>query len=296
MSKEEKIQVGGQAVIEGVMMRSPERVAIAVRKPNEEIAVKQEEYVSYTKRHRLWGWPVIRGGVTLIESLYLGVKAITYSADVAIEDEKQAKKKKPRSRFWEKASIVLTVVVAFAFGFLVFFYIPLILTELVGSRHTVLFNLIDGAFRLAFFLAYIFLITRWKEMRKIFRYHGAEHMSIYTFEAGDELTVENARKHTTMHPRCGTSFLLVVMLVSIVVFVFLGRPEAVWQRVMRFLFIPVIGGISYELIKLSNRFQGRWARVFIAPGLWLQKMTTGQPDDKQLEVALVALKAALGKV
>ena len=300
MAEQKNIQVGGQAVIEGVMMRSPDYVSVAVRKADGVIVLKRDSFISWTKRYKVLGLPFIRGGVILIESLVLGVKALGFSAEKAMEEEEKTKqsktKKKPKknSEKWSKASIGFSVLLALILGFALFFYLPLFLTELMGVQSGVLFNLVDGAIRLLFFLIYLALISQWKEIRRIFEYHGAEHKSIFAFEDKKPLTIESVQSYTTHHPRCGTSFLLVVMLVALVVFVCLGKPQDVGDRLIRFIFIPVIGGISYEIIRLSGKKQGhKLARILVAPGLWLQKITTKEPDNRQLEVALVALKSAL---
>ena len=294
-----KTSVGGQAIIEGVMMRSPEKIAMAVRKPNGRIALKIKSFLSWTKKYKILGWPLIRGGVILIESMIEGIQALNFSGEIAIEEEnnQQDKVKKEDASDWKnKLYLGFTVVVAFALGLVIFFYVPLMLTDLTGVESGLLFNLIDGFIRLVFFLGYLLMISRWKEIHRVFQYHGAEHKSIFTFESGDELTVANAAKYTTYHPRCGTSFLVVVLLVSIVVFIFLGKPHSIETRLLRLAFVPVIGGISYEFIRLSAKVQhSAWAKPFIAPGLWTQRITTQEPDESQLEVALVALKGALSK-
>jgi len=296
MDDSEKVQVGGQAVIEGVMMRSPEFVTVAVRKPDGNILLKKDRYTSWTKRFKVLGFPIIRGGVILIESMVLGIKALNFSGDVAITEEE--KKKDPdkvpdkRSKLWTAGAVVL----ALGLGIGLFFFLPLLLTELMGVKSGLLFNLIDGIIRLIFFLVYLALISLWKEIRRIFEYHGAEHKSIFAYEEGKPLTVEGIRSFTTRHPRCGTSFLIVVMLVALVVFILLGKPQNWGDRFIRFLFIPVIGGISYEIIRLSGKkFGKKLAKVLVSPGLWLQKITTKEPDNSQLEVALVALNGALDR-
>ena len=297
---EEKLNVGGQAVIEGVMMRSPDRVAVAVRRPDGKIVLKNDPYVSYTKRHKIWNLPVIRGAVVLIESMVLGVKALTFSGDVAVEAEKkedapneeQKKKKSKGNSLW----LGLTVLFSFAVGLLLFFYLPLVLTDLLGVKNGIMFNLVDGAFRLIIFLLYLFAITMWKEIQRIFQYHGAEHKSIFTYEDKKELTIDNAMEYKPYHPRCGTSFLIMVMLVSIAVFMFLGRPDSIAERLIRLAFVPLIGGFSYELIKLSAKKKDNFfVKLFIAPGLWLQRITAREPDESMVEVAIVSLEASLGK-
>ena len=299
---EKKIQVGGQAVIEGVMMRSPERVSVACRRADGSIIVRLQDYKPVGKKIKILALPILRGAVVLIESLVLGVQALTFSGDVAMLDERKKQNgeladEKPGERTAaQKLWMGITVAFAFALGIGLFFYVPLLFTEWLGARTGFWFNLVDGVIRLAFFLAYLMLIGRMKDIRRVFEYHGAEHKSIFNFEGGEELTPDNAQRHTRFHPRCGTSFLLIVMLVSIFVFMFLGRPENVAERLLRIAFVPLIGGISYELIRLSDKgYRYSFWRIFIAPGLWLQRLTTEEPDKSQLEVAIVALKAALGE-
>ncbi|GBD93861.1 hypothetical protein BMS3Abin05_01456 [bacterium BMS3Abin05] len=297
--KEALMPVGGQAVIEGVMMRSPHAVSVAVRKPNGKILVHTEPYISWTTRNKFWGLPIVRGGVVLIESLYWGIKTLTFSGDVALEEEdkKNGKQKEPdkKSGFsaWRTA---LMITVSLAVGLFIFFYAPLMITDRLGVKSGFWFNLVDGGIRLVFFLLYLILIMMIKDIRRIFEYHGAEHKSIFAYESGLPLTPDNARPFTTHHPRCGTSFLLIVMLVSIAVFMFLGRPETLADRLVRLLFVPVIGGISYELIRFSGKgYKSKIGSILVAPGLWLQKITTKEPDESQLEVAFAALEAALHK-
>jgi uncharacterized protein YqhQ len=287
-----KINVGGQAVMEGVMMRGPKRVAVAVRKANGTIVVKNEPFESITKKINFLGWPLLRGAIVLIESLILGIKALTFSGDVAMEDEKKPVRHSRLNSVW----MAVTVAIAFIFGLGLFFYVPLLLTDAIGVKSGFSFNLVDGIIRLFIFLAYLFFISLFKDIRRVFEYHGAEHKSIFAFEAHRNVDIESAKPYTTHHPRCGTSFLLIVMLVSILVFMFLGRPDTIGDRLIRILFVPVIGGISYELIKLSDKgYKNKFFRFLILPGLWLQKITTKEPDESQLEVALVALKSAIGE-
>jgi uncharacterized protein YqhQ len=308
-----KIHYGGQAVIEGVMMRGPEKVAVAVRMPSREIAIHVQDFIPATRRHRLLRLPVLRGGATLIESLMLGIRALNYSASVAMEEvedgsenggaeESSAAEPRPvpppsqESDWKTKAALTGTMVFAFALGIVFFFWIPLVLTDFVmnttGAEGGILFNLIDGVIRVIFFLAYIWGISLWGEMRRVFEYHGAEHKTIFMQEAGEDLTPENAHKYATKHPRCGTSFLLIVMVVSILVFMIFGRPENIGQRLLRIALIPVIAGVSYEFMKLTAKFSARrWARMLSGPGIWLQNITTKEPTDDQVEVAIASLKA-----
>lgn len=289
---EQKQHVGGQAVIEGVMMRSPERVAIAVRRSDGKIVLKNDPYVSYTKRHKFWNLPIVRGAVILIESMVLGVKALTFSGDIAVEIEDQPSKKKTNNSLW----LGMTVVFSLALGLLIFFYLPLKLTEFLGLENGFTFNLVDGILRMLIFLLYLYLITMMKDIRRVFQYHGAEHKSIFTYEANQRLTIENTQKFKPYHPRCGTSFLIMVLIISVIVFMFLGKPDTIADRLIRLAFVPLIGGISYELIKLSDKRTGNpVVKFLIAPGLWLQKITALEPDESMLEVAIVALEGSLGK-
>ncbi len=327
-----KVHYGGQAVIEGVMMRGPKTVAVAVRLPNGEIDVQSEPFISASRKNKFLRLPVIRGGLSLIESLALGIRALNYSASAAMEAEEASAKAggadaagsadatdsagaagaggeaqtEPAASFaqeetgWKtKVALTGTMVFAFGLGILFFFYIPLVLsewlTDRLGSDSSILFNVIDGIIRVVFFLAYIWGISQWREMRRVFEYHGAEHKTIFCHEAELELTPENAQQFTTRHPRCGTSFLLIVMVTSILVFMLTGKPSTVAHRLLRLLLIPVIAGISYELMKLAAiNCSTRWARAVSAPGLWLQGITTKPPSDEQIEVAIAALAAAKG--
>ncbi len=299
MSKQ-NIQVGGQAVIEGVMMRSPEMYSVAVRRQDGSILVRLQPFVSFVKRYKVLSLPILRGAVVLIESLILGIKALSFSSDVAMADQNPKNSKgevgrQPRQKSWlAKLWLAATVLFSFALGLFIFFYIPLIFTELLGAKTGFTFNLIDGALRLAVFLLYLFAITMMKDIRRIFEYHGAEHKSIFAFENKKNLTPAEAKPLSRFHPRCGTSFLLIVMIVSIFVFMFLGKPDTLGERLLRLAFIPMIGGISYEFIQLSDAGSKNFFwKPFIAPGLWLQRLTTREPDESQLEVAIVALKSAL---
>jgi len=287
---EKRISVGGQAVIEGVMMRSPTYYATAVRTPHGNIVIQRNRYVALTHRFKFLNVPIVRGALNLVEMMWIGIQSLSYSATQAMEEEDQ----KPKSKIGNTLSNVGSIAFAFGVGFLLFFLIPLWITEMLSIESGIVFNLVDGVFRLTIFLAYILLIAQWKEMKRIFQYHGAEHKTIYAFENGDDLTVDSARPYTTLHPRCGTSFLIVVMLTSILVFAFLGKPLDWGDRLLRFAMIPVIGGISFEFIKLSARQSvARYVGPAIWPGLTLQKVTTREPDDGMLEVAIAALDACL---
>ncbi len=285
------LAVGGQAVIEGVMMRSPSAVATAVRTPSGRIVVRKKPFRSVMKKLPFLNVPLLRGGVHLIESMSIGIGSLMYSADQAMEDDRVSEENKGLG---DTLMMWGTVVLAFILSMGLFFYLPLLITDWLGVEHSVWFNVVDGIIRIIMFVLYLKLISRMKDMARVFEYHGAEHMSIHAFEAKKDLTVEQTRPFTTLHPRCGTSFLFFVMLIALVVFSFLGRPETVGERLLRLCFIPVIGGLAYEAIKLSGKFKdAAWLKPLIWPGLMLQRITTSRPDDDQIEVGLAALKAVL---
>jgi len=287
---EKRLQVGGQAVIEGVMMRSPAGIATAVRTQSGRIVVKTEPFVSLARRNRFFGLPVIRGAVALVETFVVALKALAFSADESIGED-SGDEKKGGGVTWQMA---LAMAGAVVLGMTLFFYVPLLLTELLGIENGILFNLVDGLFRLTIIFIYIWTITRWKDMQRIFEYHGAEHKAIYTFEEGVEVTPENAIRHPRLHPRCSTSFLLIVVLVSVIVFTFTGRPDSVAERFFRLTMIPLIGGLSYEILKASSRQAFRKYFGFIYwPGMMMQKFTTREPSRDQIEVAIAALNASL---
>ncbi len=285
------LAVGGQAVIEGVMMRSPTAVATAVRVPDGRIVVQKRPFRSFLVRWKLHKVPVLRGGLHLLESLGIGIGALMYSAEQAsVEERVESVARRPL----DTVMMWGTLLVAFAVSMGVFFYFPLLVADWLGVEHRIWFNVTEGVIRIALFIGYLLLIERLPDMARVFQYHGAEHMSIHAFENGRPLTPAGARPFPTLHPRCGTSFLFFVMLIALVVFSFLGRPETVAQRLQRLLWIPVIGGLAYEAIKLSGRYpRAWWIRPLIWPGLMLQKITTSVPDDDQLAVGLAALKAVL---
>jgi uncharacterized protein YqhQ len=288
------LHVGGQAVIEGVMMRSPTRIATAVRNPAGKIVVRAIDYTGLTKRHRVLNLPIIRGAIVLVETFVIALKALSFSAHIAGEEDKKGEKKKEKdpSAFYT----AITFIAALVLGFFLFFYIPLLLTEWIGITNGVLFNIVDGAFRLAMIVLYIYVITRWKEMQRIFEYHGAEHKTIFAFEDKGEFQLETVQGYPRVHPRCSTSFILLVVIVSILLFIILGRPTNVGERLIRFAFIPLIGGISYELLRLSTKpaFR-RWFGFIFWPGLFMQRLTTREPSPDQIEVAITALNACLSE-
>ena len=279
-------QYGGQAVIEGVMMLGPGGTAIAVRKPDQQIIIKETSRVPLRDKYPILKWPVLRGCIALIESLVTGMQAITWSASQAGESEDEQLKP------WE---LVLTVGVAMALGIGIFIVIPVTVAVFalpyIGQFGR---SALEGLIRVGLFLAYVVAIGKMPDIQRIFAYHGAEHKTISTYEAGEELTPANARKYSTIHPRCGTSFILMVMLLMIFVFTFVGQTTVLMRILIKIVMMPVVAGLAYEMIKFSCRHgDWAWVRALVAPGLWLQKLTTREPDDSQLEVAIAALKAVL---
>lgn len=278
-----KQHIGGQAVIEGVMMKSKSKIAVAVRKPDGKISVKSEKHKPWTKKYPVLSVPVVRGFVELVEMLVIGIKALTYSANEASEEDEQL----------GKGEIAFTFVLATVFTIALFIALPLLAAKYVTSGTGFWFDLVDGLLRLAIFLAYVVAISRLKDIRRVFQYHGAEHCTVHCYEAGKKLTPENAIKYTTLHPRCGTSFLVIVIAISIVVFTFITDPRWHIKFFSRILLIPLIAGISYEILKLSAKFKDNaLMKMIVQPGLWVQKITTQRPTKKQVEVAIAALKKA----
>ena len=284
--------IGGQAVIEGVMMRGLSGYSIAVRQPDGGVAIKKDKMVSVAKKYPVLKWPVIRGSVVLIQSLILGMRALNYSASVAGEGEEGEE--------MSSAAIAGTMAMALLLAVGVFILAPLGLTNLI--RHYLLpgmgnltYNVVDGVIRALFFFIYILSISFMNEIRRVFQYHGAEHKTVYTFEAGEDLTVENARSKSTLHPRCGTSFLMFVMAISILVFSLVPSTAPFIAKVgARVILLPLIAGLAYEVIRFSARhLTNPVCRLLTRPGMWLQKITTQEPDDRQLEIAIIALREAL---
>ncbi|SDJ87992.1 DUF1385 domain-containing protein [Natronincola ferrireducens] len=297
-----RTSIGGQALIEGVMMRGPKEVAIVVRRPNQELTVKKEAVGGIVQKYKLNKIPILRGAIALIDSMVLGMKSLTYSAEVAeeaIEEEEPDKFQRLMERiFKDKANDILlytSVAIAMMISIGVFIIGPTFATSFLGRyiEGNIALNLIEGLLRLGMFLIYVIFISRMKDIQRVFQYHGAEHKAIYCYEHGEELTIENAKKYTTLHPRCGTSFLFVVMMVSIILFSMVGWPNPLVRTVTRLALLPVVAGISYEIIKVSGRSSSPIMKVINYPGLMLQKLTTLEPDAGQLEVAIEALKNVL---
>ncbi len=297
------LNVGGQAVIEGVMMRSKDRVSTAVRRASGEIEVKSEDFTSLTKKNKFLGWPIVRGAVSLFEMLIIGIKTLNFSASIAAEDIDKAEGKTTNKKT-SNLMLALSAIVALALGIGIFFFLPLLFSTLLGvSKKALSFNLVAGVIRVGMFLAYVWGISKFGEFRRVFEYHGAEHKSIFAYENGEELHAGNAEKYTRLHPRCGTSFILIVVLFAIftyslsdtVFYLITGYPPALLTRfLIHFMLLPIVAGISYELLKLSGKTRdNKLTKIMIQPGLWLQRITTQEPDMSQLEVAMAALRASL---
>lgn len=288
------MKIGGQAVIEGVMMRSPHFYAVAVRDAQGQIQLKSTPLYSLAHKYPFLKKFLFRGVLTLVESLILGYKALNYSADLQMEIS-QEQKKQSRSAWLWMGSFTLALI----FGIGIFVVLPYYLTSKIAT-YGLVFNFVDGIIRLLFFVLYVYGISMMKDIRAIFQYHGGEHKAVYAFEKGEELTVENARKFSPLHPRCGTAFLMVVMVVAIIVFSLIPISTA-WPKTVqtlvkigiRIIFIPFIAGISYEIIKWADKKKNIFTKMLIAPGLWMQKLTTAEPSDAQLEVAIAALQEVI---
>ncbi len=279
------LAVGGQAVIEGVMMRDANKTATAVRLPNGEIEVETHPVTSIRDRYPVLNLPLIRGSVIMVESLVIGMRALSFSAQAAGEEDEQMTKKE----------IAMTILFALVLASVLFIVIPTGAAHLAAAYtdDPVVFNLIEGGIRLLVFLLYIWGISFMGGIRRVFQYHGAEHKTIHCYEAGEALTVENVQKFPRLHPRCGTNFLLIVMVVAIVFHVFFGWPD-LWLRILsRLAVLPVVAGVSYEIIRFAGRSENRIVRIMITPGLWLQYLTTRPPADEMVEVAIESLKAVL---
>ena len=281
-----KFNIGGQAVIEGIMMRGPEDVAVAVRKADGSIDVDVHPVNSIQDRHPILKKPLIRGMVVLVESLVMGMKALSYSAQVSGEEDEEMDDK----------DMALTIVVSVLLAVGLFIAIPTWSMRFLQhwTTNAVTLNLAEGCLRMAIFLAYIAVISSMKDIQRVFQYHGAEHKTIFAYEAGLPLTVENVRKFPRLHPRCGTNFLMIVMCISIFVFAFLGWPNLLERILSRILLMPVVAGVSYEIIRFAGRHNDNpWIHKLILPGLLLQKLTTREPDDEMIEVAIASVKAVL---
>jgi len=300
--------VGGQAVIEGVMMRAPGMIATAVRRPDGTIAVRKDAYATLGERWRAFKLPVLRGAAGLIEMLIVGLRSLNYSAEMALASAgpDETSPGQAGKRHSDDLKLALTLAVALAAALAIFFVTPLLITTLWFdvSQQPLAFNLIAGGIRLALFLAYLMAIAMMRDVKRLFEYHGAEHKAVFAFENGDELSPDGVMGYTRFHPRCGTSFLLVVMVVAILLFglvdtgliLWLGRLSLPVRIAVHLPLIPLLGGISYEFIRVSARHADTAiGKLVVAPGLWLQRITTREPDRPEMEVAVAALRAALGR-
>jgi uncharacterized protein YqhQ len=287
------LPIGGQAVIEGVMMRSPSRMAVAVRRPDGSVGLMERPFVSITQKVRALRLPVIRGAVSLFETLYLGISALNYSADEAAREPDTAPDHK--TPWWQSLVQGLTVLLSLGLGILLFVVLPAKLTSWLGFHDRVGFGLVDGLFRLLAFLLYLILISQWKEMARVLMYHGAEHKAIHAIENRAPLTPESVQSFSRFHPRCGTSFLFLVVVISIVVFTFIGRPTSIWEHLLRVACMPVIAGVAFEFIRFSGKYYDHaFVKAVVWPGMQFQRLTTREPDLSMCEVAIVSLEAVRG--
>ncbi|MDD3045917.1 MAG: DUF1385 domain-containing protein [Candidatus Delongbacteria bacterium] len=300
MKKDEKISIGGQAVIEGVMMRSPEYVATVIRRADGTLENRVEKFIPASKRKKIFNIPVIRGAIGLYEMMKLGVGTLNWSADKAIEDEKKAKGQKIQDgekTFFQKLVDGLGTGAVLIIALAIFMYVPYKITDLLKRFETnqFLFNLSAGIIRTAFIILYMYAISFMKDVKRLFQYHGAEHKSIAAYEKGLEMTVENVKIQTRFHPRCGTSFILIAAIITIIIFslfdsfyyLFYTYPNIISRIMVHLMFMPVAVGVSYELLKMSEKYSEIGiVKVLIQPGLWLQHITTNEPDESQLDVAI----------
>jgi uncharacterized protein YqhQ len=289
--------IGGQAVMEGIMMKNGDQYAVAVRKPDQEIVVKKEECHSFIKHKKILNLPLVRGVFNFIDSLVLGMKSLMFSAEFFMEDEEEEKPKKEKSpKAQEKENSMLmgltvafSVVMAVGIFMILPYFISLFFQRFTDSQLVI--SIAEGVVRICIFVGYILLISRMKDIQRVFMYHGAEHKCINCIEHGMILNVENVRKSSRQHKRCGTSFLLIVMIVSIILFLFIRVPSPVWRVVIRLLLVPVIAGISYEFIRLAGRSENKIVGLLSKPGLAMQRLTTKEPTDDMIEVAIQSVEA-----
>ncbi|MDE3197191.1 MAG: DUF1385 domain-containing protein [Acidobacteriota bacterium] len=292
----EETLVGGQAVMEGVMMRAPHSYCVAVRKPNGEITKEEMPIARMSEKYRYFKWPVLRGLGVLGQAMSLGMKALSFSANAALDDgaEGGAKEKKEMPKWLMGSQILFSV----AFFILMYKFLPLKLTEYISDyapvfKGQILFNATDGLIRIVIFIGFLLLLCRSKDIRRTFEYHGAEHKVVFNFESGKPVNVENSQRFTTFHPRCGTSFMFVIMLMSMIVYILVPIQGFTAKLIFRIAMLPVLTGLSYELIRFAARRRGSFMALLTAPGLWIQRITTQPPTDEQAEVAIHALEGAM---
>ncbi len=302
---DQPIQVGGQAVLEGVMMRAKGMIATAVRRANGDIVIKKQPFTSVIEKYPKLNTPIVRGAIGLIEMMYIGISTLNYSAEIAMEDEAEKNNTpKKEKKAQTKLALTLTLIISLAAGIGIFFFLPLFTaTQFFDVAQKPLeFNLVAGAIRIIILIVYLFAISKMKDVHRLFQYHGAEHKAVFAFEQNAQLVPSEAIKYTRFHPRCGTSFVLQVMLIAIFLFaimdtillLFISKITLPIRFATHIPFIPVLGGISYEFLKYSAKHSNSAiGKIFVAPGLWLQKITTEEPDESMMEVSLAAIKAAL---
>ena len=298
-----KTSIGGQAVLEGVMMRGPKDIATAVRKTTGEIVIDKKPISSITAKYKFLKFPIIRGVINFVESMVIGVKSLMFSAELYDIEGKEGYEpskfeKWLDDKFGDKIkdiAIYAAVAISLVLGIGLFMLLPTVIVGFLKylTDSPVVLNLAEGIVRISIFLIYISLVSLTKDIQRVFEYHGAEHKTIAAYEHGEELTPENARKYSRLHPRCGTSFLLIVMVVSIIFFSFLRWENVFYRLFFRLLLLPLVAGVSYEVIKFAGRSKSKAVAILTKPGLWLQNLTTREPDDAQLEVAIASLKAVL---
>jgi uncharacterized protein YqhQ len=297
-----RVNIGGQAVIEGIMMKNGDDYSIAIRKPDQEILVEKRKYVSFTKRYKIFGFPILRGMVVFLEAMILGMKILTFSAEFfEVEEEQSNFEKKMETKYGKKKVndflIGLSIIIAVVFSVGLFIIFPLFISQLLQPilPSVRMVNLVDGLLRVGILLLYMSLITLMKDIRRVFQYHGAEHKTINCLEHEEELTVDNVRKHSRYHKRCGTSFIFLVVLISVGVLTIVNVETFLLRLGVRLLLMPFIAGISYEIIKMLGRSDSKISMFFSKPGMWLQKLTTSEPDDDMIEVAIASVNAVLPK-
>ncbi len=291
------ILVGGQAVIEGVMMRVPGAYSTAVRDPNGNIKIKRNKFTSITERSGFWSKPIFRGMASLYEAMKIGMATLQWSADITYPEDKQ-------DSLWAKILDLLTTIFSISLAIFLFMVLPMWLTTKLFSieKEALWFNLFSGAFRIIFFVGYLFLISKISDISRLFQYHGAEHKVVYNFESGENLSIKDAQSFPTQHPRCGTSFMFIVLISAIIVFAivdtiamyFFGTISLSMRLVFHLPLIPLVSGVGYELIKITSKSNLLIFRILKVPGIFLQNITTKQPDDQMIEVSITALKDAFG--
>lgn len=291
------VRIGGQAVMEGVMMKNMDRYAVSVRKPDGEIEIKVEDCVSFAEKHPVFQLPILRGVVNFIESMVIGMKTLNYSASFFEDEEEDTGKldeiaEKLMKGKGEKIVMTFVMILSLAISIGLFMVLPYLASEFLGSwiRNEYVILIVEGLIRIGIFLGYIVLISHMEDIRRVFMYHGAEHKTINCLEAGEDLTPENVKKYSRLHKRCGTSFLFIVMIISMVFFFFI-RVDEIWLRVfLRLLFLPLVAGVSYEFIRLAGNSDHPLVQIFSKPGLCLQKLTTREPDESMIEVAIASVE------